>query len=128
MSPCDRLRWPRYVRMTSPMFTLGFSFGMVSPLEGVAYSLTVGVARGNFRRVVPIRYWPGKSPKPRPGINKDEQKEKGEPQFAFSERFPELPHVTPETTFTFALAPRLPAAAGGTPALSRSAPLPADRA
>jgi hypothetical protein len=52
---------------------------MVSPLEGVAYSLTVGVARENFQRMVPIRYWPGKSPIPRPGIDKDEQKEKGEP-------------------------------------------------
>jgi hypothetical protein len=41
--------------MTSPMFTLGFSFGMVSPREGVAYSLTVGVARGIFWRMVPIR-------------------------------------------------------------------------
>src|SRR6267378_7420923 len=41
--------------MTSPMFTRGFSFGMVSPHEGVAYSLTAGVARGIFRQVVPIR-------------------------------------------------------------------------
>ena len=110
------------------MFTLGFSLGMVSPLEGVAYSLTVGVARENFQRMVPIRYWPGKSPKPSPGIKKDEQKERGEPQLAFSEVFPALPRVTPETTFTFALAPRLPAAAGGTPAPSRSALLPAGRA
>src|SRR5229473_3387514 len=127
MSPCDRLRWPRYVRMTSPMFTLGFSFGMVSPLEGVAYSLTAGVARGNFRRMLPIRYWPAKSPKPRAGIKRDEQKGKGEPRLAFSERLPAIPRVTPGTSFTFALAPRLPAAAGGIPALSRSALLPADR-
>ena len=103
------------------MLTLGFSFGMVSPLEGVAYSLTAGVARENFRPMVPIRYWLAKSPKPGSGIKKDEQKEKGEPQLAFSERFPALSRVTPGTTFTFALAQRLPTAAGETQALSRSA-------
>src|SRR2546430_15991201 len=66
MSPCDRLRWLRYVLMTSPIFTRGFSFGMVSPLEGVAYSLTAGVARGIFGRMVPIRQRRG-GRAPRPG-------------------------------------------------------------
>jgi hypothetical protein len=60
---------------------------MASPLEGVSYSLTAGVASQNFQRVVPIGYWQAKLPRLRAGIKNDEQKEKGEPQLAFFERF-----------------------------------------
>src|SRR5260370_36295381 len=69
--------------MTSPMFTRGFSFGMVSPLEGVAYSLTAGVARENFWRMVPIRQRVRRTWERRLPMKRDEGEEKGEPKLAF---------------------------------------------
>src|SRR5258708_20345609 len=69
--------------MTSQMFTRGFSFGMVSPLEGVAYSLTAGVARENFWRMVPIRQRVRRTWERRLPMKRDEGKEKGEPKLAF---------------------------------------------
>src|SRR5215471_597686 len=42
--------------MTSPIFTCGFSFGMVPHLKVLAYSLTVEAASGNLRLMMPKRH------------------------------------------------------------------------
>jgi hypothetical protein len=61
---------------------------MVSSLEGVAYSLTAGVARGNFQQMVPIGYWQAKSPKRRAGFKNEAQKKKASRSSPFSNVFP----------------------------------------
>src|SRR5258707_13873782 len=73
--------------MTSPMFTRGFSFGMVSPTEGVSYSLTAGVARENFWRMVPIRQRAWKTQEERRTHEKRTGKEKSEQRLAFFRTF-----------------------------------------
>jgi hypothetical protein len=52
---------------------------MVSPLEGVAYSLTAGVARGIFGRVVPIDNGWGNH---KDATEETSRNEKGEPKLA----------------------------------------------
>src|SRR6267143_1339181 len=110
--------------MTSPMFTRGFSFGMVSPHEGVAYSLTAGVARGIFRQVVPIRQ------RLRGGRDGTAASDEGKRKEAsrsppFSEHSPGLQYATTGVTIGFVLGLPLPAAGGGIPAAFRWVPSPA---
>src|SRR5260370_10673125 len=106
------------------MFTRGFSFGMVPPLEGVAYSLTVGVARGIFRQMMSIGNGVKKSRSGRPYEKTGRERERRlEPPF--SAQSSKFQYPATRTALTFASAPPQLVAAGGIPARFRWAPSPA---